>query len=174
MHPGIAYLGRICRVRSPGRSCQCQQETGQLKNKGKPHHRHGRFPQSTMLFSMALQVASLVGGVFHTDLLNTFTLLSIATNSILPMVFSLLFVVRYGRSSIYLLVLTTLTWTLASIVFWGPYSNIPVSDTPTSSKGFDMQMAIQLSIAGIPACGGYSAIGACPDLHLAFNVCPVW
>lgn len=132
------------------------------------------FHKAQCFFSIALQVASLVSGVFHTDLLNAFTLLPLSTNSILPIVFTLLFIVRYGRSSTYLLALTTVAWTLATISFWGLYKSNPGATVEQDGGTEIMAETFIHLLSDIFACGGYSALAYCPNADYQINILPVW
>ncbi|KAJ5727761.1 hypothetical protein N7493_005581 [Penicillium malachiteum] len=113
-------------------------------------------------FGISLQIATLFSGIFRVSLLDCFTLLPLATNSILPLIFGMLVLTRYGRHSAYLLILTLATWVVASITFWTLYHYLPSSNAGTGPEyGIQAQFITELS--KIPSCGGYSAQSVCPS-----------
>ena len=122
------------------------------------------FHKAQCFFSMALQIASLFAGVFHTNILYLYMLLPLSMNGILPVVFTFLLLVQYGRASVYLTALTCASWLLASIVFWGLYTNVHFGPFAIDAGGVYVQFVSQLSANS--ACGGFSAQAVCADQAL--------
>ncbi|CAO2655593.1 Nn.00g043960.m01.CDS01 [Neocucurbitaria sp. VM-36] len=124
-----------------------------------------QFHQAQCYFSATIQIASLSYGIFDTDMLNTFLLLPLATNGILPVVFSYVLLLRCRKASMDATLLTTLCWLLASLVYWILYSHvIPInSEIRDEKRIFRAYQQFMYKLSALDACGGYSALAVCPE-----------
>jgi len=128
------------------------------------------FHKAQCYFSGTLMVASLTYGIYNTDMLVTFMLTPLATNGVLPIAFAYLLLVYFWGTSIGITVLTLVVYTLASIVYWSLYTHLAPVTGHTSDYAVYQQFMYKLS--AIPACGGYSALAACPK-NMKLGVQPV-
>ncbi|KAJ8116867.1 hypothetical protein OPT61_g1812 [Boeremia exigua] len=124
------------------------------------------FHKSQCFFSATIQIASLTYGIFDIDILNTFLLIPLATNSILPVVFSYILLLRYRKASLdtAVPVLTTICWLLASVVYWILYSHIIRINKhyPDDQKRYRAYQQFRFKLSALDECGGYSALSVCP------------
>lgn len=123
------------------------------------------FHKAQCFFSIPVMVAALFSGLFRKNPLNVFTLLPIALNSVAPLQLVLFMIVRCARFSTFLVLLTTVSWILASIVYWVLYSQLFSSPSWFVDLPF-VQSEYLLGLANDPACGGYSALSLCPSFPL--------
>lgn len=118
------------------------------------------FHKAQSFFSITIQIASLSYGLFTMDLLIVFLVIPLATNGIVPVVFGHLLVLRYGRSSVYITVLTGVSWVLSSIVVWSLYMHlIPIKNDSI----LDVYENVFYQLSSNSDCGGFSALAACPE-----------
>jgi len=124
-----------------------------------------QYHQAQCYFSATLQIASLSYGIFETDMLITFMLTPLATNGVLPVIFAYILLIRCGKATPDVTLLTLLCWTLATIVYWVLYSSIiPInSDIKTEAKRYRAYQQFMYKLSAIDACGGYSALAVCPQ-----------
>jgi len=118
------------------------------------------FHQIQCYFSGTLQIAALGWGIFKKDMLATFMFIPLATNGVLPVTFSYLLLNRYAGPRLDHALLTFTCWLLSSIVYWALYSNLMLIDSDIDNYRTFEQWLYKMS--AIPACGGYSALAACP------------
>jgi hypothetical protein len=94
-----------------------------------------QFHKAQCYFSATIQIAALSYGIFDTDMLVTFMLVPLATNGVLPVVFTLFLL--YDRDTHLgadVILLTTICWILSSLVYWTLYSHvIPINSDLTGS-----------------------------------------
>jgi hypothetical protein len=117
-------------------------------------------------FSTTIQVAALTYGIFSTNMLVTFMLIPLATNGVLPVVFTLVLLYkRNERLSYEVILLTTVCWILSSLVYWVLYWHvIPINgDLMTTDADYNIYRQFYYKLSALDACGGYSALAACPD-----------
>ena len=76
------------------------------------------FHKSQCFFSATLMIASLNYGIYEVDMLVTFLLTPLATNSILPVIFAYLLLLYYRQSSIGVTLLTISVYILSTLVYW--------------------------------------------------------
>lgn len=117
------------------------------------------FHKAQCFFSTTLMIASFTQNIYDTNMLITFMLVPLATNGIVPVVLTYLFLVHYQKTHLGTTLYTLLTYTLSSIVYWSLYAHVS-SLSPASQKTAYQQFMFKLS--AIPACGGYSALAVCP------------
>ncbi|KAJ4371386.1 hypothetical protein N0V83_004603 [Neocucurbitaria cava] len=124
-----------------------------------------QFHQAQCYFSATIQIASLTYGIFDADMLNTFLLLPLATNGVLPVVFGYVLLLRCRKASMDATMLTTLCWLLASLVYWVLYTHIiPInSEIQDENKIFRAYQQFMFKLSAVDACGGYSALAVCPN-----------
>lgn len=124
-----------------------------------------QFHKSQCYFSATLQIACLSFGIFETDMLHTFMLTPIATNGVLPIVFAFVLLLRCGKASMDVILLTTACWLLSSIVYWILYASIiPINqDFRSEDREYRAYQQFMYKLSAIDACGGYSALAACPN-----------
>ncbi|KAK4207526.1 hypothetical protein QBC37DRAFT_298552 [Rhypophila decipiens] len=109
------------------------------------------------------------------DIVITFMILPLATNSIVPVVFAYLLLVyftpkakggdtRRPAVSVPITILTGTVYILSSIIFWTLYSELPLQTKSGTGIGDadDMYRLYRLQLSSLPACGGYSGLAACP------------
>ena len=119
------------------------------------------FHKSQCFFSATLMIASLNYGIYEVDMLVTFLLTPLATNSVLPVVFAYLLLLYYRQSSTGVTLLTISVYTLSTLVYWSLYSHvIPLGD---SIDAFNIYQNFKFKLSAIPACGGYSGLSVCPN-----------
>lgn len=118
------------------------------------------FHKAQCFFSIALQIASLFAGIFRSNIMNAYMLLPVSTNGIVPVLLTFVLLVRYGRASIYLAILTGIDWVLATVVFWGIYAHVDFVELGKSSLS-DPRDQFYEQLSNHPACGGYSAQTVC-------------
>lgn len=123
------------------------------------------FHKAQCYFSATIQIASLNYGIFDTDMLVTFMLTPLATNGVLPVVFTFVLLFRCGRSTMDVTILTVACWFLASLVYWVLYANIiPINTQITSeNKRYRAYQQFMYKLSALDACGGYSALAVCPQ-----------
>jgi hypothetical protein len=117
-------------------------------------------------FSTTIQIAALTYGIFSTNMLVTFTLIPLATNGVLPVVFTLVLLYkRNERLSYEVILLTIVCWILSSLVYWVLYWHvIPINgDLMTTDTDYNIYRQFYYKLSALDACGGYSALAACPD-----------
>ncbi|KAF2178336.1 hypothetical protein K469DRAFT_643052 [Zopfia rhizophila CBS 207.26] len=119
------------------------------------------FHKAQCYFSGTLQIASLSYGVFETDILVTFMLIPLATNGVLPVIFTYLLLVHCGRATVDVRLLTITCWILSTIVYWILYTNlIPIDSNVNKTHAYQQFM---YKLSAIPACGNNSALAVCPN-----------
>lgn len=124
------------------------------------------FHKAQCYFSATIQVAALTYGIFDTDMLVTFMLVPLATNGVLPVVFTLVLLYRCdNKSGLDVMLLTTACWLLSSLVFWVLYSHIiPInSEIKSADREYRAYQQFYYKLSSLDACGGYSALAACPN-----------
>ncbi|KAJ4359619.1 uncharacterized protein N0V89_000174 [Didymosphaeria variabile] len=124
------------------------------------------FHKTQCYFSATIQVAALTYGIFgDTNFLITFMLLPLATNGVLPVVFTYyLMVYRTGKATLDTTLLTTICWLLSSVVYWVLYSSIiHINNNITSDeKRYRAYQQFIYKLSALDECGGYSALAVCP------------
>jgi uncharacterized membrane protein YozB (DUF420 family) len=126
------------------------------------------FHKAQCYFSATIQIAALSygpSGIFDVDMLVTFMLVPLATNGVLPVVFTLVLLYKRERPlSPDVVLLTFVCWLLSSVVYWILYSHvIPInSDPTTSAQEIRAYKQFYYKLTSLDACGGYSALAACP------------
>ncbi|KAF2465397.1 uncharacterized protein BDR25DRAFT_345978 [Lindgomyces ingoldianus] len=133
------------------------------------------FHKAQCYFSGTIQIASFAYGIFETDMLVTFMLIPLATNGVLPVVFAFVLLFHAQRSTMDVTILTIACWILASTVYWILYSHvIPVnSEINSKAKKFHAYQQFMYKLSAIDACGGYSALAACPE-NFFLNKDPIY
>jgi hypothetical protein len=132
------------------------------------------FHKAQCYFSATIQIAALSygpSGIFDVDMLVTFMLVPLATNGVLPVVFTLVLLYKCDKPlGLDVILLTTICWLLSSVIYWSLYSHvIPInSDLITEKQETRAYKQFYYKLTSIDACGGYSALAACPQG--AFNV----
>ncbi|KAJ4295620.1 hypothetical protein N0V90_007633 [Kalmusia sp. IMI 367209] len=123
------------------------------------------FHKAQCYFSATIQIASLSYGIFETDMLITFMLTPLATNGVLPVVFTYLLLFRCGKATFDATLLTAGCWLLASLVYWILYSSIiPINQDITSDvQRYRAYQQFMYKLSALEACGGYSALAVCPN-----------
>jgi hypothetical protein len=122
------------------------------------------FHKAQCYFSSTIQIASLASGIFSINVLNNFLLLPLATNGLLPVVLAYVMIIRYGRSSTYLTILTLMTWILATLVLWTLYRKlIPVDWSKSDQANSQIYYQFMFDLSANPSCGGSSALAVCPE-----------
>lgn len=124
-----------------------------------------QFHQAQCYFSATLQIASLSYGIFSTNMLITFMLTPLATNGVLPVIFAYIMLLRCGKATPDITLLTALCWLLSTIVYWSLYSSIiPInSEIRSEELRYRAYQQFMYKLSAIEACGGYSALAVCPD-----------
>lgn len=136
-----------------------------------PHQRRfekflEEFHKAQCYFSATIQIAALTYGIFDTNMLITFMLIPLATNGVLPVVFTLVLLYKCdNKLSSYVIFLTTVCWLLSSLVFWTLYSHIiPINgEIKSDDKTYRAYQQFYFKLSSLDACGGYSALAVCPD-----------
>jgi hypothetical protein len=120
------------------------------------------FHKAQCYFSVTLQIASLVYGPSQiNNVMGNIMLLPLATNGVLPIVFAYILIVRYGRTSTYITILTLVTWVLSSLVFWTLYRKL--IPTHHASESWEVYAQFLYDLSANPSCGGSSALAVCPE-----------
>ncbi|KIV84826.1 hypothetical protein PV11_00580 [Exophiala sideris] len=122
------------------------------------------FHKAQCFFSIPVMVATLCSGIFRSNLLNVYTLLPIALNSIAPLQLVFFMIVHYARFSRYLMLLTLVSWVLASIVYWVLYSQLTQPSPLEPLEGEYFLVEFTQSVTSTPTCGGSSALTICPNI----------
>jgi hypothetical protein len=116
-------------------------------------------------FISTIQTAALTYGIFSTNTLVTFMLIPLVTNGVLPVVFTL--VLLYERNEELdpgVIVLTVVCWILSSVVYWILYAHvIPISSDIDADADYAIYRQFYYELSATDACGGYSALAACPN-----------
>ncbi|KAL1594594.1 hypothetical protein SLS60_010355 [Paraconiothyrium brasiliense] len=124
------------------------------------------FHKTQCYFSATIQIAALTYGIFgDTNFLITFMLLPLATNGVLPVIFTYyLMVYRTGKATLDTTLLTTTCWLLSTIVYWVLYSSIiPINSNITNDeKRYRAYQQFVYKLSALDECGGYSALAVCP------------
>ena len=123
------------------------------------------FQKAQCLFSTTVQIASIAAGIYTTNLLTVFSLVPLATNGIVPIVFGHLLVLRYGRSSVYLTSLACISWFFSTLVYWSLFRHL-VSANLVENK-YLVYENIMYKLSSNEACGGFSALAVCPSNLIA-------
>ncbi len=119
------------------------------------------FHTTQCYFGTTLMIASFVYGLYQFDMLITFLLIPLATNSILPVVFAYFLITYHRKSSIGCMLLTGLTYLLGTIVYWSLYRHLyPLTGNLSTDPFIYRQFMFKLS--SLPQCGGYSGLAVCP------------
>lgn len=117
-------------------------------------------------FSATLQIASLSYDILSTtNFLNIFMLTPLATNGVLPVVFTYcLLLYWHGDADLGTALLTTVCWLLSSIVYWILYSSvIPINrDIDDENRRYRAYKQFMYKLSALDECGGYSALAVCP------------
>jgi hypothetical protein len=117
-------------------------------------------------FSTTIQIAALTYRIFSTNMLVTFMPIPLATNGVLPVVFTLVLLYkRNERLSYEVILLTIVCWILSSLVYCILYWHvIPINgDLMTTDADYNIYRQFYYKLSALDACGGYSALAACPD-----------
>ncbi|KAF2823696.1 hypothetical protein CC86DRAFT_408724 [Ophiobolus disseminans] len=125
-----------------------------------------QFHKAQCYFSATIQIAALTYGIFDVDMLTTFMLVPLATNGVLPVVFTLLLLYKCNhKSGLDIVLLTAVVWLLSSIVYWTLYSHIIPINTKdiTAEEEFRAYRQFYYKLSSLDACGGYSALAVCPN-----------
>ena len=101
----------------------------------------------------------LVNNPFNSDPVNAYALLPVAVNSLLPQTFTLIMVHRYGSKSWYLMILTLVTWVLATIVIWA-LENFIMTWNAEGALFQGLTESVQ-HLSSVPSCGDTSALNLC-------------
>lgn len=105
-------------------------------------------------------IASLTYGIYEVDMLVTFLLTPLATNSVLPVTFAYLLLLYYRQPSTGITLLTILVYILSTLVYWSLYRHlIPLTGYIDES---DIYQQFMFRLSAIPACGGFSGLSVCP------------
>jgi hypothetical protein len=125
-----------------------------------------KFHITQCYFSSTIQIAALTCGIFSTNMLVTFIVIPLATNGVLPVVFTL--VLLYKRNEKLdpdVMILTVGCWILSSVVYWVLYSHvIPINgDRIFMDADYAIYRQFYYKLSAIDACGRYSALAACPN-----------
>lgn len=123
------------------------------------------FHKAQCYFSATIQIAALSYGIFTTNILITFLLIPLATNGVLPVVFTLfLLYKRDKRLEPNVMLLTIICWLLSSLVYWTLYSHvIPINgDLANPEQEYRAYLQFYYKLSALDACGGYSALSVCP------------
>lgn len=123
-----------------------------------------QFHKTQCYFSATLQIASLTYNIFDTNMLMTFMLTPLATNGVLPVVFSYLMLLYRGCASLDVSLLTYTCWLLSSIVYWTLYRGIiPINSQITNEKArYRAYQQFMYKLSAIDECGGFSGLAVCP------------
>jgi hypothetical protein len=117
------------------------------------------FHKAQCYFTSTLMIASFTYGIYNTDMLVTFMIIPLATNGVLPIVFAHLLLLYNKKVGSGITLLTLLSYLLSSTVYWTLYAHLIGLETPDDERLAYQQFMFKLT--AIPACGGYSALGAC-------------
>jgi hypothetical protein len=109
-------------------------------------------------FTIALEIAALGSSPWDIDPLNGYALLSVSITGFLCPIFTLMLLHSRGYRSLYLGMLTVLSYILATVVFWTLYRNLSRHMGTTTGSDEALRELYQ-----IPTCGGSSAIALCPQ-----------
>lgn len=110
-------------------------------------------------FGGTLMIAITVQNFYSVDFVTTFLVTPLATNSILPIIFTYLLLVYYRASSPAITILTTVVYVMSSIVYWILYDKLKLDRGMTRA---DMYKRYRLNISAIAQCGEYSGLSVCP------------
>lgn len=110
-------------------------------------------------FGGTLMIAAIASNLSTADFVTTFLVTPLATNSILPIIFSYLLLVYHRASSPAITLLTTTVYALASAVYWTLYMRLQLP--PGMTRG-DMYKRYRLNISAVAQCGEYSGLAVCP------------
>lgn len=111
-------------------------------------------------FGGTLMIAVLASDLFSTDFVTTFLVTPLATNSILPLIFSYLLLVYFRASTPATAILTTVVYVLASLVYWVLYIRLRLPDGMTRDG---MYKRYRLGVSSLEACGEFSGLAVCPE-----------
>jgi hypothetical protein len=117
------------------------------------------FHKSQCYFGGTLMIAVLVANMSTVDFVTTFLVTPLATNSILPVIFSYLLLVYYRASSPAITLLTAVVHLLSSVVYWILYTHL--DPRPGMTRG-DVYKRYRLNISAVAECGEYSGLAVCP------------
>ncbi|KAM7187632.1 hypothetical protein V8F33_011099 [Rhypophila sp. PSN 637] len=140
-------------------------------------HKSQCYFAGTLMLASAITIFSSRDSSFSrgTDIVITFMILPLATNSIVPVVFAYLLLVYFTPKakagdtrrlavSVPITILTGTVYILSSIIFWTLYSDLPLQTRSGTGIGDanDMYRLYRLQLSSLPACGGYSGLAVCP------------
>ncbi|KAK4140201.1 uncharacterized protein C8A04DRAFT_32327, partial [Dichotomopilus funicola] len=111
-------------------------------------------------FGGTLMLAVLASDLFSTSFVTTFLVTPLATNSILPLIFSYLLLVYFRASTPATAILTTVVYVLASLVYWVLYIRLRLPDGMTRDG---MYKRYRLGVSSLEACGEFSGLAVCPE-----------
>jgi hypothetical protein len=117
------------------------------------------FHKAQCYFGGTLMIAITVRNFYYIDFVTTFMFTPLATNSILPIMFTYLLLVYYRASSPAVTILTTVVYAMASNVYWRLYENLNLERGMTEA---DFYKRYRLNISAVAQCGQYSGLSACP------------
>jgi hypothetical protein len=117
------------------------------------------FHKAQCYFGGTLMIAITVRNFHYVDFVTTFMFTPLATNSILPVIFTYLLLVYYRASSPAVTILTTVVYAMASHVYWILYDNLQLERDMTEA---DFYKRYRLNISAVAQCGQYSGLSACP------------
>lgn len=107
-------------------------------------------------------VASLTYGIYDIDMLVTFMLTPLATNSILPVVFAYLLLLYHKASSVGVTILTAIVYILSTWVYWSLYKHlIPLTENIDEQYIYQQFM---FKLSSIRACAGFSGLSICQNI----------
>ncbi|KAH8800409.1 hypothetical protein F5884DRAFT_550256 [Xylogone sp. PMI_703] len=128
------------------------------------------FHKSQCYFGATLMIASLTYGIYDVDMLVTFLLTPLTTNSIAPVIFAYLLLVYYRPPSIGTTLLTVVVYILSTLVYWSLYKHlIPLSSDHDGFNEFAVYQQFMFKLSAIPACGGFSGLSVCPNISIGSN-----
>jgi hypothetical protein len=149
-----------------------EQNTNVKSNHDTPRTRQSNFERfleefhvTQCYFSSTIQIAALTYGISSTNMLVTFMLIPLATNGVLPVVFTLvLLYVRNEKLDPGVVVLTVVCWILSSVVYWILYAHVvPINSDIDTDADYAIYRQFYYKLSATDACGGYSALAACPN-----------
>ncbi|GAB1317208.1 hypothetical protein MFIFM68171_07418 [Madurella fahalii] len=120
------------------------------------------FHKAQCYFGGTLMIAVIVSNIMDIDFVITFLAIPLATNSILPVIFSYFLLVYYQASSPAITLLTAVVYLLSSVVYWILYARLPL---PAGLTRGDMYRRYRLDVSSSAACGEYSGLAVCPADH---------
>lgn len=120
------------------------------------------FHKAQCYFGATLMIASLTYGIYDVDMLVTFLLVPLATNSILPVIFAYLLILYYRKSSPGCAILTFTVYVLATLVYWTLYRHLASLNGNISDYEIHQQFMFKLS--ALQAGSGSSALSICPNV----------